>query len=180
MKKHKKLLVNLFVIVLLISLLAYLAIKFGDSLGHDSKAEKITPEYCLHIVTENSLVGKWADMGSDVPAATNLELRSDGSFTFTYKYIDGRVINGSSGQWGFNSEINSVKFTFDLRDDSLIEVLRNDLKSMYKNVISYSYSERYLELGIDYYANPNIADESCQPNRYFLDFLNIFLYKQAE
>ncbi|MFC1780210.1 hypothetical protein ACFLY9_00745 [Patescibacteria group bacterium] len=171
-------LISIVLIVLGILLFIIIIKNRADDIDEDLSGddlEQIKQEDCVLFI-ENYLIGYWKDMGSDYPAYLELILKEDQRFEYNVEEVEGERKYTLTGDWIFNNETTSIKFIFDELNEAWIETLSNEnMKEDFTGLVDYSLEDKYIEFDFHYMGRENF--EHCEENRYFIDWLNVYLYK---
>lgn len=189
--KSKKLTIFISIIllasILLIGLLIiYLRIREdGQEKGELPNGEEITNEElsieeeqarCI-VYTEDLLVGTWKDLGTDLGAYQEVQLGEDKNFKYYSEKVDTGENYALEGKWVYSKEKNSLTLYFDEINEAWETILSDDLHEYFKDVVSYNLEEKRIELKMHYMGRVDFVE--CEESRYFIDFMNIYFYKEV-
>ncbi|MBN2015235.1 hypothetical protein JW766_00170 [Candidatus Dojkabacteria bacterium] len=147
----------------------------GESLKDESK---ITQDDCL-LLAEDQLIGEWSNKNTDFPAYLKLVLLEDGEFHYFVEEIEGDREYELSGKWEYKKDSSSIRFNFNEINEVWNNILSDEsLVESFTGVVSYSLEDKTIEFKVDYAERENY--QGCEEGRYYIDWLNEYLYKSSE
>ncbi len=124
----------------------------------------------------NYLPGTWRAGAHDALSSPFVELKKD--HTFVHSYEPGNHVT-SLGTWEYLPSNGTIKFNFIEYDHDWIKILSTNIERYY-GIESYSFEEKYLEVGLDNLPNLEIDNlTECKERYIAIKFFGWNLHKKG-
>lgn len=182
--KIKLLLIGLIGFVLCL-ITTYIFIKYkNDSQSNiyeateDQTKDLISQDDCndvSRILNEGSI---WVFPGEEFDAQPRLVLTKEGKFQLFDWVEEGYIAEGS---WNYKKDQKAIEFTFDNLDKYWQDLLSDNPKQYFQDVIDYNLSKKSVLFKIDYFERKEDFTGDCKDRNYYISiFNNLFYYQGLE